>query len=121
MKTWLLPALLGLACGTVSAWGVGGGTLLLLVMTLLLQVDARTAQCVNLLFFLPTAASALWLHRKAGCLHLPTVRSAILPAVLCAAAGAFLSTALSTDVLRKPFGIYLLASAVLLFRWKDDA
>lgn len=55
MMTWLLPLLLGLACGTVSAWGVGGGTLLLLVMTLLLGVDARTAQCVNLLFFLPTA------------------------------------------------------------------
>lgn len=121
MKTWLLPALLGLACGTVSAWGVGGGTLLLLVMTLLLQADARTAQCVNLLFFLPTAASALWLHWKAGCLHLPTARSAIPPAVLCAAAGAFLSTALSTDALRKPFGIYLLVSAVLLFRRKDDA
>ena len=62
MMTWLLPLLLGLACGTVSAWGVGGGTLLLLVMTLLLRVDARTAQCVNLLFFLPTAASALYLH-----------------------------------------------------------
>ena len=82
MMTWLLPLLLGLACGTVSAWGVGGGTLLLLVMTLLLGVDARTAQCVNLLFFLPTAASALYLHGKGGFLHAPTLKAAIPPAVL---------------------------------------
>ena len=114
MKTWLLPALLGLACGTVSAWGVGGGTLLLLVMTLLLQVDARTAQCVNLLFFLPTAASALWLHWKAGCLHLPTARSAIPPAVLLGILGAWAATAMDVELLRRPFGVYLLFSGVSL-------
>ena len=116
MMTWLLPLLLGLACGTVSAWGVGGGTLLLLVMTLLLGVDARTAQCVNLLFFLPTAASALYLHGKGGFLHAPTLKAAIPPAVLCAALGA----AVSTDALRVPFGLYLLASAAALLKRKDS-
>ena len=119
MENWLLPALLGLGCGVVSAWGVGGGTLLLLVMTLLLGIDARTAQCVNLLFFLPTAASALVLHARGGDLHRPTVQAAVPAAVLCAAAGALLSTALPVEVLRRPFGIYLLASAVLLLRRKD--
>ena len=98
---------------------MGGGTLLLLVMTLLLGVDPRTAQCVNLLFFLPTAASALYLHGRAGYLHAPTLKAAILPAVLCAALGAFLSTAVSVDALRVPFGLYLLASAVLLLKRKD--
>ena len=119
MENWLLPALLGLGCGTVSAWGVGGGTLLLLVMTLLLGIDARTAQCVNLLFFLPTAVSALVLHARGGYLHKPTVKAAVPAAVLCAAAGALLSTALPVETLRRPFGIYLLASAVLLLRRKD--
>ena len=119
MKDFLLPLGLGLACGTVSAWGVGGGTLLLLVMTLLLGVDARTAQCVNLLFFLPTAASALWLHARGGYLHKPTVKAAVPAALVCAAAGAFLSTALPVELLRKPFGVYLLASAALLFQRKE--
>ena len=45
--------------------------------------------------------------------------AAVLVAVLCAAAGALLSTALPVEVLRRPFGIYLLASAVLLLRRKD--
>ena len=53
MTEWLLPFLCGLGASIISAWGVGGGTLLLLVMTLLLGVDQRTAQGINLLFFLP--------------------------------------------------------------------
>lgn len=58
VMNWLLPFLCGLGAGMISAWGVGGGTLLLLVMTLFLGVDQRSAQGINLLFFLPTAASA---------------------------------------------------------------
>ena len=110
----LLPFLCGLAAGTVSAWGVGGGTLLLLVMTLFLGVDHRTAQGINLLFFLPTAASALFCHWKGGHLHIPTLKAAVPPAVILAAVGAWLSTSLDVELLRKPFGLYLLASGVLL-------
>ena len=57
MTDVLLPFLCGLGAGILSAWGVGGGTLLLLVMTLFLGVEQTTAQGINLLFFLPTAAS----------------------------------------------------------------
>ena len=46
MTDWLLPFLCGLGAAVISAWGVGGGTLLLLVMTLFLGVDQRTAQDV---------------------------------------------------------------------------
>ena len=111
---WLVSFLCGLAAGTVSAWGVGGGTLLLLAMTLFLQVDHRTAQGVNLLFFLPTAASALICHWKNGYLHRPTLRAAVWPAVAAALAGAWIATSVDVEVLRKPFGVYLLLSGVML-------
>ena len=55
MTDWLLPALAGFGTGILSAWGVGGGTLLLLLMTLFLGVDQTQAQGINLLYFLPTA------------------------------------------------------------------
>lgn len=66
MTDWLLPFLCGLGAAVISAWGVGGGTLLLLVMTLFLGVDQRMAQGINLLFFLPTAISALLCHWQKG-------------------------------------------------------
>ncbi|MFR6086085.1 MAG: hypothetical protein ACLUIX_01870 [Oscillospiraceae bacterium] len=36
-------------------------------MTLLLGVDQRTAQTINLLYFLPTAGMGLLSHGKAAC------------------------------------------------------
>ena len=93
MTEWLLPFLCGLGASVISAWGVGGGTLLLLVMTLFLGVDQRTAQGINLLFFLPTAASALVCHWRSGYLDKPTLKSAVPWAVLAAALGAWAATA----------------------------
>jgi uncharacterized membrane protein YfcA len=112
--TWLAPFLCGLACGVVSAWGVGGGTLLLLVMTLLLDVEQRTAQGINLLFFLPTAATALLQHARGGYLDHPTLKAAIPAAVAAALLGAWIATGVDVELLRRPFGVYLLFSGGML-------
>ena len=81
---------------------------------LFLGVDQRTAQGVNLLFFLPTAASALVCHWRSGYLDRPTLKSAVPWAVIAALLGAWVSTALDVEILRKPFGIYLLLSGISL-------
>ena len=109
MTDWIIPFLCGLGASILSAWGVGGGTLLLLVMTLFLDVDQRTAQGINLLFF-----SALVCHARGGYLDKPTLKSAVPLAVAAALAGAWIATNLDVAVLRKPFGVYLLLSGVSL-------
>ena len=114
MTDWMIPFLCGLGASVISAWGVGGGTLLLLVMTLFLGVDQRTAQGVNLLFFLPTAASALVCHARGGYLDKPTLKAAVPAAVIAALVGAWISNALDVEVLRRPFGVYLLLSGISL-------
>ena len=114
MTDWIIPFLCGLGASILSAWGVGGGTLLLLVMTLFLDVDQRAAQGINLLFFLPAAASALVCHARTGCLDAPTLRRAIPPAAACALAGAWIAASLDVSLLRRPFGVYLLLSGVSL-------
>ena len=111
MTDWLLPFLCGLGAAVISAWGVGGGTLLLLVMTLFLGVDQRTAQGVNLLFFLPTAAVSVAAHRRNGLLDGPVLRAAIPWGAAAAAGGALLAASMDTDALRRPFGVYLLLAA----------
>lgn len=122
MTDWILPFLCGLGASVISAWGVGGGTLLLLVMTLFLGVDQRTAQGINLLFFLPTAASALLCHVRNGYLDAPTLRRTIPIAIPAALLGAWLATGLDVASLRKPFGAYLLLSGIsLLWPRKADA
>ena len=116
MTDWLLPLAVGFGTGILSAWGVGGGTLLLLLMTLFLGVDQTTAQGINLLYFLPTAGVSLFFHRKNGLLDKTTLKAAIPLGIAAAAAGAFAATAIDTALLRRPFGVFLLFAAVMTLR-----
>ena len=77
MTQWLIPALAGAVTGVLSGFGVGGGTLLLIYMTAFAGVGQAAAQGINLLYFLPTAATALPSHIKNGYV----VRWAALPAI----------------------------------------
>lgn len=121
MVEWLVPFLAALGTGALSSWGVGGGTLLLVCMTLFLGVGHREAQAVNLLFFLPTAGISLFFHRKNGYLDKKTWRQAAIPGTLAALAGALLSMTLDVSLLRKPFGLFLLygGASMLLSAWKE--
>ena len=119
MNEFFLPLLLGAATGILAAWGIGGGTLLLLAMTLFLGVEQQTAQSINLLFFLPTAAVALLYHRKNGYLNKAVLLRCIPAGVLGAALAAFAAGHLDTEVLRKPFGAFLLLAAISLWRQKE--
>ena len=122
VQVFLIAAALavGTATGILSAWGVGGGTLLLLVMTLFLGVDQRTAQGINLLYFLPTAGVGLLFHRKAGMLDKQALRQAIPWGVATAALGAWCATAMDTELLRRPFGVYLLVMGVITLIKKPE-
>lgn len=118
---FLLPLLIGFGTGILSAWGVGGGTLLLLCMTLFLGVDQSTAQGINLLYFLPTAGMGLYWHRKNGLLEKDVLRQAIPLGTVAAIAAAWIATSVDTAVFRKPFGVYLLITGVMtLFQTKKN-
>ena len=120
MGPWLTAALAGTATGVLSGFGVGGGTLLLLYMTSLAGVPQDLAQGINLLYFLPTAATALPSHIKNGFVR----RSAVLPAIAaglaCSAVAAWAATALDVSLLRRFFGGFLLCIGLAeLFRKKQ--
>ncbi|MCF2618602.1 TSUP family transporter [Oscillibacter valericigenes] len=120
MTDWLLPALAGFATGILSAWGVGGGTLLLLLMTLFLGVDQTQAQGINLLYFLPTAGVSLLEHCKNGYLDREVLCAAVPLGTLTALAAAWAATSVDITMFRKPFGLFLLwAGASLLLQKKE--
>ena len=94
--SFLLPALAGLAAGVLSGFGVGGGTLLILWLTLAAGMDQRQAGGVNLLYFTACAAPALWGHFKN---KLVENRAALWAA---------LAGVPDTALLRRGFGLVLL-------------
>ena len=109
MTAWLLPVLAGFCTGILSAWGVGGGTLLLLLMTLFLGVKQADAMAINLLYFLPTAAMGLLYHRKNG-----LGGSVLLRYFETGRSFNMAATAVDVSLLRRPFGVYLLLAAASL-------
>ena len=120
MTDWLLPALCGFGTGILSAWGIGGGTLLLLCMTLFLGVDQQAAQGINLLYFLPTAGVSLFFHRKNGYLEKDVLRRAVPLGTLCALGTAWLATSIDIALFRKPFGLFLLYAGVSMLLKKEE-
>ncbi len=108
MKDWLIAALAGAATGVLSGFGVGGGSLLLVYMTSFAGVPQTLAQGVNLLYFLPAAATALPAHLKNGYVEKKALLPAIAAGLVCSALAAWAATALDVEVLRKCFGGFLI-------------
>ncbi len=99
---------MGLGAGILSGFGVGGGTLLLLYLTAFAGVPQNLAQGVNLLYFLPTAATALPAHFRNGYLDKKTAVPAILAGLAGTAAAAWAATGLDVELLHQCFGAFLL-------------
>lgn len=104
----LVAGLAGLVCGVFSGLGVGGGTLLMVWMTAVMEIEQRMAQGINLLYFLPTAICALIFHAKNGLIRWKTVLPAALAGCVTAALAAWLATAIDAGLLRRMFGGFLL-------------
>lgn len=103
----LVAGLAGLVCGVLSGLGVGGGSLLMVWMTAVAGIAQKSAQGINLLFFLPTAACALVFHIKNRLIRLRVVLPAAIAGCLTAAGAAALATAMDTGLLRRLFGGFL--------------
>lgn len=98
----------GLLTGILSGFGIGGGTLLLVYMTVFAGLDQRTAQGINLLYFLPTAATALPSHIKNRYIAKKILTPAILAGLTGTALTAWIATSLDTELLHRIFGGYLI-------------
>ena len=85
MMDWLIAALAGAVTGVLSGFGVGGGSLLLIYMTSVKGVPQTLAQGVNLLYFLPAAATALPAHFKNGYVEKKALLPAIAAGLACSA------------------------------------
>ena len=104
--------LAGFAAGVIGSMGMGGGTILIPVLTILLGVNQHVAQATNVIAFLPMAALALPAHKRNGLLRTDDVWQIIIPALITTVLGGLLMAALPTEVLKKLFGFFLVALAV---------
>lgn len=108
----LISLIVGTALGFLSGLGIGGGSLLILWLTLVMNTDPQTARGINLIFFIPSALTAGYIRWKQGAIDFKKILPAI--AAGCAAALAFslLRTKLNMPLLKKLFGILLIGTGI---------
>lgn len=102
----------GAVLGFLSGLGVGGGSLLILYLTLVIGMDPATARGINLLFFLPCAAIAAWLRWREGAVRPRWVLPAAIAGSLAAAVLTQLGRRMDTTLLQKLFGGLLLLTGI---------
>ena len=98
----------GTLLGFLTGLGTGGGSLLILWLTLDAGMDPAKARMVNLLFFLPSAIIATALRFRRGGIPFRKLAAPILGGCAAAAVFSFLRSQLDTTWLRRLFGILLI-------------
>ena len=110
--SFILYLAAGFFAGLLGGMGMGGGTVLLPVLTIFLGVEQHVAQATNLIAFLPMAAFSLKVHKERGLLKTDGVWWVVVPALLLSVASGTLASVLPAEVLKKLFGAFLIILAV---------
>ena len=110
LSSWPVSLMIGTVLGFLAGLGTGGGSLLILWLTLVLGMEPSIAKTINLLFFLPAALVSTLFRWKQGRVDLKKLLPAIIAGCICAAVFAWIGTNLDLTMLKKLFGGMLLAT-----------
>lgn len=94
----------GALLGFLSGIGVGGGSLLILWLTLVLNWEHTAARSLNLLFFLPAAVVSCFFRWRQGSVDIRKIMPAVIAGCVAVALVSFLARNLETEVIKKLFG-----------------
>lgn len=118
LSSFLFSVLIGTLLGFLSGIGTGGGSLLILYLTLVLSMPQNEAKIINLLFFLPSSVIASLFRWKQGSLEIKKILPAILAGSVFAGIFAFFSPSWNVDLLKKLFGILLIFTGLREMRYR---
>ncbi len=121
----MLEILTGLISGIVSGTGMGGGTILILILSVFMGVEQHTAQATNLVFFVPTSLTAIITTIKDKLINwgigVPVAIAGIVGAII----GAKISINMDVNYLKRYFGIFLILISIyeiysLIMQYKKE-
>lgn len=121
LESWPAAVAVGTILGFLSGLGIGGGSLLILWLTMVLGMDHSVARGINLLFFLPSAAIACVFRWKHGAVQIKIVLPAILAGCISTGICTFLGTQLDMEIMKKFFGGLLIATGLRELFYRPNA
>ena len=105
---FMLEILVGIVSGIVSGTGMGGGTILIILLTFFIGIEQHTAQATNLIFFIPTSIVAIIVNIKNKNIDLKIAIIISIFGIIGAIIGANISLYMDVKLLKKCFGVFLI-------------
>ena len=104
--------IIGIVSGIVSGTGMGGGTILIFLLTFMCGIEQHIAEATNLIFFIPTSIVAIIVNIKNKNIKFKIATIISIFGILGAIVGANISIHTDVNRLRKFFGIFLAVIAI---------
>lgn len=123
LTDFICSLIIGSVLGILSGLGTGGGSILILWLTLVKNVSPEDARILNLMFYLPAAIVACCFRWKQGTLDLKKVLPAMIAGSITAGIFTWYANLWNAEILRKLFGVLLLFTGTreLLYRPKENS
>ncbi len=100
--------IVGIVGGIVGGMGMGGGTVLIPLLTIFCSVEQHLAQSCNLIVFIPMSIVAIIIHAKNGLIKGEYFWWMALPAAIVGVIASILSKNTDSEALKRFFGYFLL-------------
>ena len=108
----MIEILIGMISGVITGTGMGGGTILIALLTLFKSLDQHVAQATNLVFFVPTSIVAILMNIKNKNVDIKLALIISFFGIIGAIVGANIAMRANVDILKKCFGIFLAIIAI---------
>ncbi len=112
MLNQIILFIVGVVGGVLGGMGMGGGTILIPLLSIFNLVSQKQAQAVNLISFIPMAIVVLIIHVKNKLVKGENIFFIIIPASIFAVLGSLISTLIGGDILKRIFGGFLILLSV---------
>ena len=112
MVDFIFPLVIGILLGFLAGMGVGGGSLLLLWLTQVAQLEQTQARMINLLFFLPAALISTLFRRKQQQIAVKPAISAVIAGCTAAVLFTMISRNIDVTLLKKLLGGLLILTGI---------
>jgi len=106
-----MAIIFGIISGIVTGLGMGGGTILILLLSLFMNLEQHIAQATNLVFFVPTALAAIIINIKQKNVDYKLTGIITICGIIGAIIGAMISESISSNNLRKYFAVFIVLIA----------
>ena len=102
---WFL--LIAIVSGMLAGMGMGGGTLLIPALTIIMNVEQEIAQSTNLIVFVPCAIVCIIIYAKSSLIDFKNSWIIVVSSVIVSIIAALIAIKLESKILRIVFGAFI--------------